>query len=320
MALALGRRSGPAALLAALTLAVCLLAGCGSDTGDAAAPGSGETPPPSPLARIALEGPFGSLDPLYVKGRADRVLSRQVYDPPVSRLDAPLGVTGFRRGPLLPIGTDPGSPNWRFEVRPGLQFQDGSPLNVDAVVLNFGRWLASGAASKILPELDAVDIPVPGRIRFQLSAPVPDLPARLSDPRFGLVSPATLKRYRLDEIPRGEGGSGAFVPRSLSPDRALLDASPNWWGTEAGLGPGVERLEFHSASSRIRRLALLHDGAVDVADDLGPRAATLIAEQPLLAMSAEAEDFTGASAAVRGLRPGPLDQPLSELWLTELRP
>ena len=181
------------ALAVASALAIGLLGGCGSESGDSTVAGTGEMPPPSPLARIALAGPFGTLDPLYVKTHSERMLSRQIYDPPVSRLDPPLGAAGRRRGPLLPLGTQPGSPDWYFDIRPGIRFQDGTPLNADAVVLNSLRWLASGMAKKVLPELDAVDTPLPGGVRFQLSAPVPDLPARISDPRFGLVAPATLK-------------------------------------------------------------------------------------------------------------------------------
>jgi len=308
------------ALLTACVVALGLLGGCGSDTGESTGAGTGEMPPPSPLARIAVAGPFGTLDPLYVNSHSDRLLSRQIYDPPVSRLDPPLGGAGRRRGPLRPVGTQPGSPDWYFDLRPGIRFQDGTPLNADAVVLNSLRWLASGMAKEVLPELDAVDTPVPGGVRFQLSAPVPDLPARISDPRFGLVAPAALKRYKLTEIPDGEGGSGAFAPALITEDRVLLTAAPNWWGADAGLGPGVDQLEFRAAPSPIARLGLLHDGAVDVADDLGRRATSLIADQPLLVLGTQGERVLGASAAVRGLRTGTIEQPLSEIWLTDLRP
>jgi peptide/nickel transport system substrate-binding protein len=313
-------RIGPPALLTVCVLAVGLLTGCGSDSGDSAAPGAGETPPPSPLVRVALEGPFTTLDPLYVRTHADRVLSRQIYDPPVAALDPPLGVTPRRRGPLIPLGNQPGSPDWYFKVRPSLEFQDGSPLNGSVIRFNSLRWLADGLAERVLPQLDAVDVPLPDRIRFQLSAPVPDLPARLSDPRFGLISRPALERYGLSEIPDGEGGSGAFAPEVLGPDRALLDAAPQWWGRDLGLGPGVEQLEFRAARTPVRRMAMLNDGTVDVADDLGPRAANLIGEQPLLSLTGEGDDVIGTTAALRGLRRQPLEQPLAEIWLTDLRP
>ena len=314
-------RIGPRALLAVCAIGLGLLAGCGSESGERAEPGAGEMPPPSPLARVALEGPFGTLDPLYVKTHADRVLSRQIYDPPVDRYDPALGVTGRRRGPLVPLGTQPGSPDWYFLVRPGIEFQDGSPLDADAIVFNSLRWLASDAAKKVLPELNAVDTPFgPGRVRFQLSGPVPDLPERLADPRLGLISPPTLRRYRLREIPGGAGGSGAFAPEDIAPDHALLDAAPQWWGRDAALGPGVDQLEFLAARTPVRRLAMLDGGSVDVADDLGPRAANLIGQQPLLALSGEGDPVIGTTAALRGLRPTPLEQPLSEIWLTDLRP
>jgi MarR-like DNA-binding transcriptional regulator SgrR of sgrS sRNA len=308
-------------------LAVCALAGLiggcggsGSDGDEATQSGADVVLPPSPLARIAVQGPLGPLDPLYVNNHSERLVSRQIYDPPVARLDPPLGVTGRRRGPLRATGPKPGSPDWYFELRSGIRFQDGSPLNAQAIVLNAQRWLASGMAKRVVPELDAVDTPVPGSIRFQLSAPVPDLPARISDPRFGLIAPATLHRYGLNEIPGGEGGSGAFAPEVVSSGLITLGASSNWWGMTAELGPGVDRLEFRLVRSAAARAALLREDAVDIADDLASRTAKPIARQPLLAISRTDGRVLGASAAVRGLRSGPLEQPLSEIWFTQLRP
>jgi peptide/nickel transport system substrate-binding protein len=316
------RGSGAARVLAGailLALAVSALASCGSEPEETPRPGRDELPGPSPLARVAVESRMQSLDPLYASGRSERLASRQIYDPLVSRLDPPLGASGRRRGPARPLGVDQNGRDWRLLLRPGARFHDGSELNADAVRANVERWFASGIAEELLPELDAVDTPAPGQIRFQLSRPVPDLPARLGDPRLGLISPATLLEYGAEEVPDGNGGSGAYAPRVRRASRVVLEESANWWGRAANLGPGISRIELMTVRSPLRRVSLLQDGVVEIAVSLGPRAGALIDRRPLLAVTEQGGRVTGASAALRGQRGGPGQQPFSELWLTTLR-
>lgn len=306
------------ATLAAVAASILLAAGCGSDEGDVTTLDRGELPPPSQSAHIAVGAPLEHLDPLYTETRAERMLSRQIYDPVVARIDPPLGMTGTRRGPTRPI-EETAHGDWIFQIRPYARFQDGADLDADAVVANSRRWFASGLAARLLPELDAVDQPFPDKVRFQLSTPVSNFPARLADPRLGLVSPAALPTSPFAEVEGGLGGSGAYRPTLVSGDRVVLGASDAWWGKGAGLGPGIESIEFQPVPSPLDRLALLSDGAVEIADDLGPGAARVIAGQPLLIAAEQGDRLVGASAAVRGLRSGAIAQPLSEVWLTTLR-
>ncbi len=314
-----GRRLARWVAAFALPMLLCGLLGCGSPAGDAPPASAAEAPPPSPLARIAIDGPLTSIDPLYARSHAERLISRQVYDPLVSRLDPPLGVTGRRRGPARPIQPVGSSRNWSFQLRPGARFQDGTPINADAVIANARRWFASGLVADALPELNAVDTPLPGQVRFQLSARVPDLPARLADPRFGLVAPATLAAHGTAEIPDGEGGSGAYRAAAVGEQRVALQAADGWWGSAAGLGPGIDRIDLLAVDSQQRRTTLLSDGAVDLADDLDKRSAAEIANEPSLVSTSQGDRLLGASAAVRGLRGATAVQPLSEIWLTTLR-
>lgn len=305
--------------LVALVVTAASLAACG----DAAEPKpvaveEAVTPPSSPLARLAVVDEFAHADPLYVRSGTDRIVSRQIYDPLVSRLDPPLGASGARRGPAKPLGPDPNG-DWRFQLRAGARFHDGSPINFEAVEANVERWLASGVLEELLPELIDVDAPLPGQIRFQLAAPVPDLPAVLSDPRLGLVAPRAIATRGVREIEAGEGGSGAYEPAFLGGRRVVLVAAAEWWGRDAGLGPGVRELELLSVDSEARRADLLADGLAQVAEGLSEESLLELGREPLLAVSPLNEHGIAASAAVRGLRGPELAQPLSELWLTTLR-
>ena len=61
----------------------------------------------------------------------------------------------------------------------------------------------------------------------------------------------------------------------------MLARNTEWWGTEHGLGPGVDQIELRIVADPGERLGLLRDGTVQVADlALGQRAA--VRADPLL--------------------------------------
>ena len=293
------------------------LAGCGVDESP-----SQEVPQQleaSPIVRIAVAGPVDTLDPIFVSNRTERMISRQIFEPLVARIDPPFGTSGARRGPARPIGSEGGGRLWLFELRPNAVFHDGTRLSSDAVLANFDRWVETGLAARLLPELDAVDFPRPGEVRFQLGAPVPDLPRRLSDPRLGLLSPADIPDRAARPARLLAAGTGAYELRERQVTRMLLVRVPGWWGEAAGLGPGVNQLDFVFTPRDLARVEQLDSGSVSIADDLGREAAERIADRPLVTSISDGAVTIGLSAAVRGLSSVAAAQPLSELWLTKLR-
>jgi peptide/nickel transport system substrate-binding protein len=299
-------------------LALPLVAGCGGGQTGTTESGLSERPEPSGIARIAVGGPVGSLDPVKARSRSERLISRQIYEPLVARIRPPFGAAGVRRGPGRTLGSASGDREWRFELRSGVSFHDGTPLNGEAVIANWERWQEDGVAERLLPEVEAAFSPRPGEVRFRLGKPVPDFPDRLGGPRLGLVSPARL--------PSGGGaqglvpaGTGPYELRDRSPTRVLLAAYPEWWGEGAGLGPGILQLDFVIAASAERRLAALLESDVVVADDLDPGAVRELEATPLVRALSDGPEVVGLSAMVRGLDSAASDQSLSQVWLTELR-
>lgn len=309
----------PVIALAAALLASASFAGCAGDDPSELAAREPEQLGASPIVRIAVAGPVATLDPIYASNRTERLLSRQIYEPLVSRIDPPFGVSGARRGPARPLGSEDGGRLWRFQLRPEVAFHDGSRLNADAVIANFNRWVQTGVAELLLPELDAVDSPRPGEVRFQLSEPVADFPRRLGAARLGIVSPTELPASGVRRAPLGADGTGPYELRERSATRLLLVRTPEWWGEGAGLGPGINQLDFVLTPGDLGRAEQLDSGAVSIADDLGRSAAARLGDRPLVATISDGQVTIGYSAAVRGLRSVSADQSLSELWLTELR-
>jgi ABC-type transport system substrate-binding protein len=210
---------------------------------------------------------------------------------------------------------------WRLRLRPGIRFQDGEVLDASAVLANAERWRTSPVGRRLLPGLIAADGPRPDLVRFVFSAPVPDLPRRLGDPRLGLVSPAVLTPPNQAAATLGratQAGSGPFELAGRSGAALILRRNRAWWGGRQGLGPALDTLAFRPVADRAHRLALLRRGSVRVAGDLVGAAAKRLQGAPLLtAVGVKGPYPIGFERSVRGIdtwRP----QSLSGVWLALL--
>jgi peptide/nickel transport system substrate-binding protein len=306
--------------LSLVLAAAAVLAGCGSASPEGTLDAPSERPQASLSAAIAMADEVKSVDPLFARTRSEHLISRQIHEPLTAVLNPPFATTGRRRGPARPLGPSAGATLWEFELRPGVAFQDGSELNADAVLDNVERWQAAGAAAKLIPELVAADSPQPGRVRLQLDQPVEDLPERLDRGRLGLVSPLAIRARGTRPIRAGLTGTGAFELRERERGRLLLAQNADWWGREAGLGPGVERLEVLIEPADRERLAQLRAGAVQIGDELNAAAVRRLRNDPLLTSLEGGATAIGLERSVRGVETTRADQPLSGLWLTALRP
>ena len=299
-----------------------LVSGCGGDGADT-----------SDGSDLAPAGGGGSLtyalpdvpadpDPLAAVSRAQQTATRQIHEPLVARLAGPYGDT--RRQPGLALSARPSDGNtvWTLTLRPGVRFQDGTPLNGAAVLANARRWRSVTAAQRLLPGVFAVDAPRPDQVRFLLQRPVPDLDRRLASPRLGIVSPRALEpqtgegaRFRTGAL---RSGTGPFELAGGAPRRLELHRFESWWGSGAGLGPALDGVVFLAAPSDQGRLRLLQAGTVQVADPLGAAALEEIAADPLLNELGGPVSGIGLAGSVRGLDSAGAVPLLSRVWLTDI--
>jgi peptide/nickel transport system substrate-binding protein len=105
--------------------------------------------------------------------------------------------------------SDPGSQRWRFFIRGGVSFSDGSPLDSTAVVASLRnsnpQWKVSAAADMVMIETECAD---------------PDLPAELALARNSIVRHSDAKL----------SGTGPFAIAQWDPGKhATLTASEQYW-------------------------------------------------------------------------------------------
>ena len=304
-----------AALLASAS-ALVLMAGCGDDeTPSLAVPGgAGEG---GTLTWAIAESP-DTLDPLYASTASEQLVSRQIHEPLVEELIAPFDNPRRFNGLARSVVGVHGDRVWLVRLRPGVRFQDGTPLTAQAVLANVERWLAFPEGSGLVPGT-LVDGPRPGLVRFRLPEADPRFPELLAAPRLGIVAPAALARAGTGALTGGRAaasGTGAFEVREREGGRLLMARNADWWGSEKGLGPALDQLEFIVSATSVERVELLGEGEAQAASELDRAALRAVATDPLL--STIEESGIGIERSVRGIPPEEKVPSLNGMWRTSL--
>jgi peptide/nickel transport system substrate-binding protein len=303
-----------------LSLAL-LLAGCGGGEEDEG--GSTGLPSAGGGGTLVYAVPAlpSNLDPLAAADRTAQTVARQVYEPLVAGISGPYDASTVQPGLALTAEASSNGSIWTLTLRTGVRFQDGTPFNASAVLANSRRWTSLPKGQALLPGLFAVDAPRPDQVRFLLDSPDPHLASRLSSPRLGIVSPQALEPQggERSHIRTTEGaGTGPFEFGTLSPTRIELSRNAAWWGSRNGLGPALDGIAFLAEPLPGRRLALLENGAAQVADGLGPAALAAVAEDPLLTAVGGQGEGVGLEGSVRGIDSASAVPVLSRVWLTDI--
>lgn len=156
---------------------------------------------------------------------------------------------------------------WRFALRPGIAFSDGTPITAETFRATFARLTHRTAASPNAALFDAIETIQARRstLTVQLNHPFPALPELLAHPAM-----AALPMHRI--AARGDGWTAERPLVTSGPyrltewvlgDRATLAANPRWHGGR----PPVERVEWRPVADRLTALRSFASGAADITGD-----------------------------------------------------
>ena len=198
----------------------------------------------------------------------------QVYEALVNRDEQ------FRLEPSLALSWQQAGPTtWRFKLRPGVQFHDGTPFTADDVVFSIER--AMGTTSQRSFQLKGVkaarkvdDLTV----EFDLEAPDAVLPEKLQ--QLAIMSKAWCVKHGVEKAQdfngkqetfavRNANGTGPFALGRFEPDvRTVLERNPRWWGwADSKRAGNVAEVTLIAIRSDATRLAALVSGEVDLVLD-----------------------------------------------------
>ncbi|WP_158578595.1 ABC transporter substrate-binding protein [Spongiactinospora rosea] len=227
-----------------------LVSACGAGTGGSASAG----PVPSTVLRIGLSEESGALDPHAFTGNF--LLLGAIYEPLVTYTEGGKLAPGLAESWTVAEG----GKRVTFDLRDGVRFTDGTPLDSSAVKWNFERWVGDKRfgffrASQIISSVDAPDADT---VQLTLSEPYEPLLQELSIVRpVRLLSPKSADAAGKFQTPVG---TGPWKLVSNSAGGATLARNDDYWGTK----PKLERLEFKVIPDSQARVDALASKEIDL--------------------------------------------------------
>jgi peptide/nickel transport system substrate-binding protein len=238
--------------------------------------------------RIASAFDPQTMDPHALALLYQARVSSQIYEGLVGR------DRDFRLAPGLATSWKAISPTvWRFQLRPGVTFHDGSAFSADDVVFSLQRSLAPpsqrGFQLQGLREIRRVDA-----LTVDLVTEAPDviLPEKLHG--VGIMSRSWAQRHGVEKAQdfagkqethavRHANGTGPFRLLRYEPDvRTTLTRHEAWWGWREADAGNLTEAVFLTLRSDATRLAALRSGEVDLLLDPAFQDIARIATDPRL--------------------------------------
>ena len=227
--------------------------------------------------RIASAFDPQTMDPHAIALLYHSRVAFQVYDSLVHRNEA------FKLEPGLAMSWQMTSPTvWRFKLRPGVKFHDGSAFTVDDAVFSIQRAMAPPSQRAFqLKGVAAARKVDDSTLELVTEAPDAVLPEKLTF--LPMMSRAWCEKHGVQKAQdfngkqethavRHANGTGAFRLERYEPDvRTVLKRHPQWWG-DADKTPGrregnLTEVVFTTIKSDATRLAALASGEVDLVLD-----------------------------------------------------
>lgn len=172
---------------------------------------------------------------------------------PLTRL-----TSDFRVEPLLAVRWEPvGERTWRFHLRRGVRFHDGSPLNAEAVRRSLEEVFEGGLGYGPL-EPGAVRVVDDSTVEITSREPDRRLPERLVHPNWSIFAPGTDPGIH-------PVGTGPFRWVEYRPHRRIVvERNEEYWGE----APHLRRIVFRFLPDATTRTLALLAGEVDLVMDL----------------------------------------------------
>jgi hypothetical protein len=226
--------------------------------------------------RWANDGDSNSMDP-YARQETFLLLFDQSFYEPLLRWDREMKLeaglaTEWKQ-------TDPTT--WRFKLRQGVKFHDGTPFTADDVVFSFDRATHPGsnlasplATVKEVKKIDDLTVD------FITNGPDPILPNNL--PTIAIMSKtwceahntaraADLTKNEESFATRNANGTGPFMLKDRQPDvKTVLVKNPDWWGAKE-TPVDIDEADFNRVENASTRVSALLSGELDMLYTVPPQ-------------------------------------------------
>ena len=237
--------------------------------------------------RWAGRGDPQTMDPYSQNENLTNNINWHIYDTLVTR-DRNLKIVPG----LASSWEQTGPTTWRFKLRPGIKFHDGTPFTADDVVFSFQR--ATEDTSQIRAYARAAG--KPRRIddltvEFVTDGPNPIelehivtifIMSKSWSEKNKATKPLDFKNKEEMITARQANGTGAYILKTREPDvKTVMLKNPDWWGWKDKDNDGnVTEMIYTPIANDATRLAALVAGNVDVVNDPAPQDVPRLAQTP----------------------------------------
>ena len=217
--------------------------------------------------RVANQGDALSLDPHSLNESLQLTVLENIYEPLVAR------DRNYKLTPGLATDWKATSPTvWRFNLRQGVKFHDGTPFTADDVIFNFNRANDPGSDMKsYVGQIKEIKKINDHAVDIVLNAPFPILP-ELFTKWFMMSKKWCEDNQATKPVDRRKGienaasfranGTGPFRARERQPNvRTTFSRNGNYWDKIDG---NVDEVVFTPIGNASTLVAALLSGEVDV--------------------------------------------------------
>jgi len=237
--------------------------------------------------RWAGRGDMQTTDPYSQNENLTNNINILIYEPLVNR-DKKLGIVPW----LAESWTQVNPTTWRFKLRPGVKFHDGTPFTADDVVFSFERARADTSQLRVYSNASGMPKKIDDlTVEFTTAGPNPIELEHIQT--IGIMSRAWCEKNRATKpqnftqkeemiTARQANGTGPYSLKAREPDvKTVLVKNPNWWGIKAGLWEGnADEVVYTPIVSDATRVAALISGEVDLVNDPPPQDVPRLTQTP----------------------------------------
>lgn len=240
----------------------------------------------------AADSDPGSMDPHSRNVASTLSHLSNIYEPLIRR-NKELGLE-----PALAVKWEATSPTtWRFTLRQGVKWQDGSPFTADDVVFTYGRTKGPGSLlATVLRGSTAAKKIDDHTVEFTMAGPNPTFPQQMTS--WLIMSKAWSEKNntaKATDLTKNETsystmnamGTGPFILKSRGTDgKIVLVPNPTWWDKPEH---NLTEVIFTPIANPATRSAALLSGEVDMVHTLPINAIPRVLEQKGLRVMRKAE-------------------------------
>lgn len=224
---------------------------------------------PAKTLRMASAFDPQSMDPHALALQYQTRVVSQIYDSLVSR------GRNFELEPALALSWQQVEPKrWRFRLRPGVKFHDGTPLTADDVVFSIERALTKNSQRSFqLRGVETARKVDELTVDFLLATPDAVLPEKFIyvgvmskawSAAHSVLEPQNYNARQETYAVRNANGTGPYRLKTYESDaQTVLIANPDWWGKRGNVDEAI----YVVIQSDATRMAALISGQVDFVID-----------------------------------------------------